>query len=238
MINFFRKKRKKMADNNNTLKYARYAIGEIVLVVIGILIALSINNWNSQNKDRKYEKEILHLINQNLVNDSISLTRELNTAKNSNEASELLIEQLNSGIINDSLNFLMGQIITFERFKSTSSAFEVLKAKGIETISNKELQLALITYYDENLFKVYQSLNDVELSFKTDWMPIIKYNFKDFKWRKYSIPTDSEKFFNNPSTITLFKIFKDNRLGTIRNIELALLKISEVRALSKKSQKD
>ncbi len=82
----------------------------------------------------------MHLINQNLVNDSISLTRELNTAKNANEASERLIEQVNSGIINDSLNFLMGQIITFERFKSTSSAFEVLKAKGIETISNKELQ--------------------------------------------------------------------------------------------------
>ena len=42
MINFFRKKRKKMADDNKALKYTRYAIGEIVLVVIGILIALQI----------------------------------------------------------------------------------------------------------------------------------------------------------------------------------------------------
>jgi hypothetical protein len=46
MINFFRKTRKKMADDNRPLKYMRYAIGEILLVVIGILIALSINNWN------------------------------------------------------------------------------------------------------------------------------------------------------------------------------------------------
>ena len=46
MINFFRRIRKKMADDNKPLKYLKYAIGEIVLVVIGILIALSINNWN------------------------------------------------------------------------------------------------------------------------------------------------------------------------------------------------
>jgi len=46
MIPFFRKIRKKMADDNRPLKYIRYAIGEIVLVVIGILIALQINNWN------------------------------------------------------------------------------------------------------------------------------------------------------------------------------------------------
>ena len=50
MINFFRKTRKKMADDNKPTKYARYAVGEIVLVVIGILIALQINNWNINNE--------------------------------------------------------------------------------------------------------------------------------------------------------------------------------------------
>ena len=44
MVNFFRKTRKKMAGDNKPLKYMRYAIGEIVLVVIGILIALQIDN--------------------------------------------------------------------------------------------------------------------------------------------------------------------------------------------------
>ncbi len=44
-----------MADDNKPLKYARYAIGEIVLVVIGILIALQINNWNEANKLRKWK---------------------------------------------------------------------------------------------------------------------------------------------------------------------------------------
>ena len=48
-----------MADDNKPLKYMRYAIGEIALVVIGILIALSINNWNENQKDRKSENEAL-----------------------------------------------------------------------------------------------------------------------------------------------------------------------------------
>jgi hypothetical protein len=55
MINFFRKIRKKMADDNKPLKYMRYAIGEIALLVIGILIALQINTWNEERKDSKKE---------------------------------------------------------------------------------------------------------------------------------------------------------------------------------------
>ena len=51
MINFFRKIRKKLADDNKPMKYLRYAIGEILLVVVGILIALSINNRNEEAKN-------------------------------------------------------------------------------------------------------------------------------------------------------------------------------------------
>jgi len=53
MIKFFRKIRYDLMEKNKTGKYLKYAIGEIVLVVIGILIALSINNWNENRKDEK-----------------------------------------------------------------------------------------------------------------------------------------------------------------------------------------
>jgi hypothetical protein len=59
MINFFRKIRKQHADDNNPVKYLRYALGEITLVVIGILIALQINNLNEERKDRIREQIIL-----------------------------------------------------------------------------------------------------------------------------------------------------------------------------------
>ena len=56
MIPFFRKIRWRLAANNQFFKYSRYAIGEILLVVVGILIALQINNWNEFKKDRVIEQ--------------------------------------------------------------------------------------------------------------------------------------------------------------------------------------
>ena len=67
MINFFRKIRKQFADDNKPLKYLRYAIGEIVLVVIGILIALQINNWNEEKKEQKLGVVVLHDIKDNII---------------------------------------------------------------------------------------------------------------------------------------------------------------------------
>jgi hypothetical protein len=59
MIKFFRKIRQNLWSEGNTTKYLKYAIGEIVLVVIGILIALSINNSNENRKERAQEQELL-----------------------------------------------------------------------------------------------------------------------------------------------------------------------------------
>jgi hypothetical protein len=55
MIKFFRKIRYGLMNQNKTTKYLKYAIGEIVLVVIGILIALQINNWNEVQNEKKVE---------------------------------------------------------------------------------------------------------------------------------------------------------------------------------------
>ena len=64
MINFFRKIRYDLMEKNKTGKYLKYAIGEIVLVVIGILIALSINNWNEGLKNQRVEKSFyLNILN-------------------------------------------------------------------------------------------------------------------------------------------------------------------------------
>lgn len=67
MIKFFRKIRHDLMEKNITEKYLKYAIGEIILVVIGILIALSINNWNEVRKNNKEESTILQNLEDNLT---------------------------------------------------------------------------------------------------------------------------------------------------------------------------
>lgn len=77
MFRFFSKMRYKLAAENRVAKYLRYAIGEILLVVIGILLALQINNWNQQQKENKAEQNALvnlkedFVYNRNLINTCI-----------------------------------------------------------------------------------------------------------------------------------------------------------------------
>ena len=229
MIKFLRTIRQKLLSENRFTKYFIYAVGEIALVMIGILLALQVNNWNEARKGQKFEQEILYLLDQNLESDSILLTEELVKTTLAIQLTDRLLDQIVQKNYNDSLNFWMGKIISFERFKSQSSAFEVLKSKGLENISDKKLQILLISYYDESLFKLYESLNDVLNSFNTDWVPVVKQEFSDFKWQEYHQPNNAIAFFEKPTTKVLFKLYKDNRSGQVRKMEIALDAISNIR---------
>ena len=77
MIKFFRKIRQNLLNQGKTSKYFKYAIGEIVLVVIGILIALQINNWNEERKDNVEIKNTLLALKYDLVKDSLLISKHL-----------------------------------------------------------------------------------------------------------------------------------------------------------------
>jgi len=233
MIKLFRNIRQNLIMENKTSKYLKYAIGEIALVMVGILLALQVNNWNEIRKVKTFEKEILTLINQNLERDSVLLSIERFKTVEAITYTDRLLEQVALKNYNDSLNNWMGKIISFERFKSQSSAFEVLKSKGLDIISDNELQLALISYYDESLFKLYESLNDVLFSFNSDWIPVVKTEFSDFIWTEFCEPIDSKTFFEKPSSIVLFKLYKDNRGGQLRKMDSSLAEIHKIRNLIK-----
>ena len=96
MINFFRKIRKQLADDNKPLKYARYAVGEIFLVVIGILIALSINNWNEENKKNSLKSTYIKSLESDLENDIIFLNSEIKSIQKDLTKSKSLSTRLSS----------------------------------------------------------------------------------------------------------------------------------------------
>jgi hypothetical protein len=80
MIKFFRKIRHQLLTKNKFSKYLLYAIGEIVLVVIGILIALQINNWNTSKIESKNEEIYLYLLSGDLKKDTTQISSVINFA--------------------------------------------------------------------------------------------------------------------------------------------------------------
>ena len=80
MIPFFRKIRWRLAQNNQFFKYSRYAIGEIVLVVIGILIALQINTWNEERKSKKATLVYMDRLIDDLKSDTLMLSDHIQAA--------------------------------------------------------------------------------------------------------------------------------------------------------------
>ena len=66
MLRFFRRIRKTMISENKVVKYLLYASGEVMLIVIGIMIAISISNWNQNRQDEAKIAEIMKLVQQEL----------------------------------------------------------------------------------------------------------------------------------------------------------------------------
>jgi len=159
-----------MADDNRPLKYMRYAIGEIVLVVIGILIALQINNWNEGRKLKKLEIQTLTELNTSLKNSLIILNSSIDGFELGSKKIQYALEQIEgekpfSDSIASSLLYLYGYpTLTFDY-----SAYETLKNHGIDIISNKKLKNGIITIYESELDYLSEDLVKElhELAFQT-----------------------------------------------------------------------
>ena len=117
MIKFFRQIRQNQIMENKTGKYLKYAIGEIILVVIGILIALQINNWNSMQKDIAKEQQILLSLQaefkQNI--EEISFDHQVNMGS-INAVKTLLNLDKTTEFETKTIDSLLGQAFNFATF--------------------------------------------------------------------------------------------------------------------------
>jgi Family of unknown function (DUF6090) len=97
MINFFRKIRYNLMEQNKTGKYLKYAVGEIVLVMLGILLALQVNNWNEERKENIIRDSYLVRLLIDQEKDNINLEQLLKDRKAYIEKVEKYTEYFNKG---------------------------------------------------------------------------------------------------------------------------------------------
>ena len=150
MIKFFRKVRQNLLMENKTGKYFKYAIGEIILVIIGILIALQINNWKNYKTERETEKIILHEIQANLEYDFNDFEDNITHLKDKRTSSNALLKAIdNNSIYHDSLGYFFSFLNLYPRFSSKSSGYKLLQSKGLAIITNTELRSNITDLYED-----------------------------------------------------------------------------------------
>ncbi|WP_047417429.1 DUF6090 family protein [Cellulophaga sp. Hel_I_12] len=212
MIKFFRKIRQNLLSEGKTAKYFKYAMGEIILVVIGILIALQINNWN---EEKKYQKQLhikVHSILGDIREDALQIKALLKDLEKQHSAADHIIPIMESEqkAIVDSLKF----ILDFNSFTTTpilsqqNNTWDYLSANGIlSELEDQELVNLLMNYYnyfDELTINFNNSANPVRLELRE-----LKYElFTNTEHRKF-FPTKKPSV---PSKAVYESIFNDIRI--------------------------
>jgi len=150
MIKFFRQIRQNLIMENKTSKYLKYAVGEIVLVVVGILIALQVNNWNEERKDLK-EAE---LIKQNIHDEFIKNGELLKASIKSNEealsASKLLKSLVGadkSELAKHNLDSLFNASMMADTYLPTSNSLEDIMQSGrMNLLHDNDLKNTILSW--------------------------------------------------------------------------------------------
>ena len=194
MIKFFRKVRQKVLSEGKTGKYFKYAIGEIILVVIGILIALSINNWNSIRIQKRKESLLLNGLNKEFKANKIQLDSVLKNHKYSMKSVEYLMSRLpikNTKKENlDSLSYHIYHLGTFYTFNPSGGVINsLINSSSIDIISNNELRQFIIGWND-----VLLDYQEEEILARDNYIN----HLKQFEKKHFNYNNNYYKYLNDP----------------------------------------
>ena len=239
MIKFFRRIRQQLLTENKFSKYLLYAIGEIVLVVIGILIALQINNWNQYQKQLKTEKEILKELKIGLESDYTNITKSIDDHLVFIRSQNIIADWIDRNYeYNDSLTPHFKHITWTTLFFPKDAQFESLNQFGVRNISNKELGGQLINLYDfvyKDILYWQNEYKSTSLDFRSTLDELgfeyvietaeIKYDQKPSNTA--ALQSNKAFLFNLKMTSATLKIYTEEKLKKAKKEILKTIKMIE-----------
>lgn len=152
-MKIFRNIRQKLAAENKVMAYLRYAIGEIALVVIGILIALQLNNWNSTRIEKNKESVYLKNIKRDLSGQIRSINDQMNAELAFSRTAKPLLEYYKKHHqfkVDSSFTSAIGNLTGRRTFVKINPTYtELLSSGNVDIISDNKFKGKLISYYQE-----------------------------------------------------------------------------------------
>jgi len=157
MIKFFQRIRRKLSDEGSLSKYLVYAVGEIALVVIGILIALQINNWNEWKKERATEILLLNSLKEEITANIEQLENGISIHKTSKEMCVLLLQHFGDPerIINSEFLDSLSEYISYPFGVNLKKGIvkSIIATGDLKTIKNEAI-IEFITVFEDRIQEI------------------------------------------------------------------------------------
>jgi hypothetical protein len=231
MIKFFRKIRYDLMEKNKTGKYLKYAIGEIILVVIGILIALQINNWNENRKTQLVELELLENIQADLIESKGSIDDMVIVNSEQIDMYKKLLYYVRTDLPETKeLARTFGSIPTWNTPYLYYSAYETLKTKGVDLVQNDSLKKQIIDIYDNEYAFLIGDWDRWEWNInQTISMPFYTKHFqRDSLNLSHAKPNNFEELKDNEEFSNIISLLLFTRTKGVREGKRIALKIDEL----------
>lgn len=212
MISLFRKLRQQLLSKSRFSKYLIYAIGEIILVVFGILIALQINNASENRKNRSFELKVLIELKSDLTSNLEELSQIRRDYEGFMSKSDSLTELLESGSFDPVLNSKLLYGLDrgkFGVFNVSNTTYKFIENKGFELLSNDSTRIAITDMYERRIYNV-KNIETILFDFFRDHTR--PYMMKQFELPKSGIPLVRD-----------VTVFKDHEFINIVNTRARLM---------------
>lgn len=226
MLRIFNTVRQQLLHEGHLGRYIGYALGEIVLIVIGILIAFQIDEWADDRSERRFEQKTLSQIQTNLQTDHEELSQILRNRREAAQSIDNILAIEDPENPDDDLTLWLSDVMQFDRFHSLTSAYEVLKSRGLDIVRNDELRTTLGIYYDSWAREIQQHNLDIERGFMSHWIPVIIADIDEFDWDVVAKPYDATALLNDRRFLNTLKIEQDNHEGAAEHLE-SMIRINE-----------
>ena len=234
MIKFFRKIRQKLLSENNFSKYLIYAIGEIVLVVIGILIALSLNNWNDSKKKKIEERVLLTELMKNLEINITQIKEDIEWDSVAISSGKIIMNVLNNKIsYSDTLgNHFQNSRLVPNSFLTTS-AYKAIENRGFHIVSSIFLRKKIMKLFDDTYPSMILEINNIdENTLKTNMQNYMinhfEYSNGQLKPNDYQELLEDQRYRNILSyNIEIQGYFKWKRIDCLKQVELLIEEIDK-----------
>jgi hypothetical protein len=205
MIKFFRKIRQSLLIENKLSRYLLYSFGEIILVVIGILIALQVNNLNELKKDRFVERKLLTELTENLEINAVRLKIDMQQELKSIESIDFVVDHLdNLRPYHDSLDTYFRAAFFSPDIVLSTSGFESLKSKGFGIVENDEVRKSILELFDVTYaFMLSQTIRIEDQFWPSGVIPLLHKNFRVLDDKRFK-PVDYKALLNDERLKNMF----------------------------------